>query len=333
MASDENLATANTLYSALSTFVQSDNARSPALGSILATLSGTLILSCSIEPPTLPTWTGSVYESDTAPSIVNDKTFASKHKLFQPETSGTTKISWLDTPTGLIEKLYALAKSKHVKKNTPYKFLTFDGKAHVVPPVLYFQPYDVSPSSLGLTIAAGLKIELAEIDGFMVPTEHPESSLDDNNSQYLQSAIRADHIIPVLADPAAGSTPSSLVARRDLDRTNQGLMFALISMVKNVFPQFDNEDIQTSDLDPDHHGLTIEPHHSAPTLAYNVKAGTNGMFSNTHAHIWAWSSYRVVHKKKNPEPKDISFICSLRPIYGTNVTLSRSKHPSLLIPH
>jgi hypothetical protein len=41
------------------------------------------------------------------------------------------------------------------------------------------------PSSLGLTIAAGLKIELAEIAAFSVPTEHPESSLQDNNSQYL----------------------------------------------------------------------------------------------------------------------------------------------------
>jgi hypothetical protein len=242
--------------------------------------------------------------------------------------------TWLDSTTGLASKLYALIKKKHSVKDTPYKYLEFSGKQSVIPSVLHFQPYDVSPSSLGLTIAAGLKIELAEIDGFMVPTEHPESSLDDNNSQYLQSAIRAHLINPILSDAALPTAAHNLLPRRDLDRTKQATLLAIISMAKSVFPQMDNEAIDATDMaDPTNVGITIEEHHFRLNDGFNVKAGINGDTKLASKKYHCWSSYRVVHKKKNPEPKDISFLASLRPIYGTNVTLSRSKHPSLIIPH
>lgn len=331
-ASDENITMATTLYTALSAFVHADSPKAPQLGSVIATLSGTLILSCSIHPPTLPTWTGAIVKSESTPSLEDDKTFATNHKLFQDEPTSTGTATWLDSTTGLVSQLYGLIKHKHKKAETPYKHATFDPKLHVTPTVLYFQPYDVSPSSLGLTIAAGLTIELAEIDGFMVPTEHPESSLDDNNSQLLQSAIRSDKIFPICSDATAGTTPTYIIPRRDLDRTSQGLTFSLISMAKAVFPQFDNENINSLTITPEENGLTREEHHYNASLAFNVKSGTNGSVTMTNK-LWAWSSYRVVHKKKNPEPKDISMLLSLRPIYGTNVTLSSSKHPSLLIPH
>lgn len=333
MASDENISLANTLYNAMSVFVKSDSPSAPQLGSILATLSGTLLLSCSIEPPTLPTWTGAVCKQNETPTDVDDKTFATSHKLFLTEQTENGTLTWLTNTEGLVPQLYNLIKYKHNKKETPYNYLSFDGKTCVIPSVLYFQPYDVSPSSLGLTIAAGLKIELAEIDGFMVPTEHPESSLDDNNSQYLQSAVRANKILALLSDEAAGTTPVQVLARRDLDRTQQGVMHAIISMAKSVFPQFDNDAILATSVNPDDNSQTTEPHHYHGNAAYNVKAGINGVYSMKNTKLWAWSSYRVVHKKKNPLPDDISFILSLRPIYGTNVTLSRSKHPTLLIPH
>ncbi|BCL64203.1 capsid protein [Neurospora discreta partitivirus 4] len=333
LASDENIGLSTTVYTALSSFVKTDTTSSPQLGNILATLTGTLVLSCSIEPPTLPTWTGAAYHKNEDPSIVDDATFAADHKLFIPEPTLSGSQKWLKDATDLASNLYGLVKGKHASKQSPYSHIPFDKKIHTIPPVLYFQPYDVSPSSLGLTIAAGIKIELAEIDGFLVPTEHPESSLDDNNSQYLQSAIRAKHIRPINSDAAPGSTPIGLSPRRDLDRTQQGIFFALLSSVKAVFPQFDNEAISKASLNPEDNGMTREEHHFDPTLGYNTKAGINGDFTSPNPTIWAWSSYRVVHTKKNPSPDDISFILSLRPIYGTNVTLSRSKHPSLLIPH
>nr|QLC36782.1 capsid protein [Sarcosphaera coronaria partitivirus] len=334
LASDENISISNTLITAISTFVHSDAPSSPQLGSILATTSGTLLLSCSIEPPTLPTWTGVPHTSDTSPTEITDKTFATEHNLFKDEQPQTGVLSWLDSTTGLYAGIYGLLKHKHTKADTPYKNITFTGKTQVIPSVLYAQPYDVSPSSLGLTIAAGIKIELAEISGFMVPTEHPESSLDDNNSQFLQSAIRAHHIFPILSSAALDQSGLSVLPRDDLDRTNQGFMFALMSMAKNVFPQLDNENIIDEFAhDPNQTGQKVEEHHYNAMSARNVKAGINGKLSVTKPHIWAWSSYRFVHKKKNPEPKDISFITSLRPIYGTSMTLSRSKHPSLLIPH
>ncbi|AAC98725.2 putative capsid protein [Fusarium poae virus 1] len=334
LASDENISLANTLYTAMSTFVLSDEPNAPQLGSVLSSLSGSLLLSHSIEPITLPTWTKATYVSDIDPSLVSDSKFVSDHNLFS-RTPKYEKSTLFPNDGKTITSLYYLVtKKKHDANDNPTSHLSFKGKDSVTPYVLYFQPYDVSPSSLGLTIAAGLKIELAEISGFTVPVEHPESSLLDNNSQYLQSAIRANLIAPVNDRSTAAENSSLNLARSGLDSTLQGITASFISTCKSVLPFFDNEGNNLGDsTDLSKFGLTPELHHVSPFAGFNVKAGTNGQLLSTEKSIHLWSSYRVVHTKKNPAARDISFIASFRPIYGTNVTLSRSKNPSLIIPH
>jgi hypothetical protein len=334
LASDENISLANTLYTAMSTFVLSDEPNAPQLGSVLSTLSGSLLLSHSIEPKTLPTWTKAKYVSNDDPSPVSDQTFATDHRLYTTEPVYTKTTTFPSDPKSITGLYYLITKKKHIPTDTPTEYLTFKGTQSVTPYVLYFQPYDVSPSSLGLTIAAGLKIELAEIAAFSVPTEHPESSLQDNNSQYLQSAIRANLIAPVNALPSAADNAALTLVRSGLDSTIQGITASFISACKSVLPFFDNEGNNLGDdTDLSKYGLTPESHHTSPFAGFNVKAGTNGNLLQQNKSIHLWSSYRVVHTKRNPTANDISFIASFRPIYGTNVTLSRSKNPSLIIPH
>nr|QBP78744.1 CP [Fusarium poae virus 1] len=334
LASDDNITLANTLYTAMSTFIESDEPNSPQLGSVLSTLSGSLLLTHSIEPITLPTWTKATFVSDNDPTIVSDAKFVSDHNLYS-ESPVYNKTTTFPNDAKTITSLYYLVtKKKHAKSDSPVSYVTFKGKESVTPYVLYFQPYDVSPSSLGLTIAAGLKIELAEISGFTVPVEHPESSLQDNNSQYLQSAIRANLIAPVNARPTSAENRTLTIARTGIDSTLQGITASFISTCKAVLPFFDNEGNNLGDdTDLSKYGLSPEIHHASPFAGFNVKAGTNGHLLQTEKSLHLWSSYRVVHVKKEPTAKDISFIASFRPIYGTNVTLSRSKHPTPIIPH
>jgi len=333
LASDQNISLMTILTDALSTFVLSDDSKAPQLGSVLASLSGTLLLSHSIEPPTLPTWTAAKYTQNASPVSITDKKFSEDHKFMIEPTAGTETAVFPDDPSKITESFYHVIKKKFSAKNRKVKHLTFAGKLSVHPNVLYFQPYDVSPSSLGLTIASGMKIELSEIAGFMVPTERPEDSLDDNNSLVKISAIAASTITPLFDSPTAANAAISIMERESIDSTSQPIMLAIRTAARSVFPRFYNESLPSALATPDSSGLKTEDDHYSSWTGFNVKAGTEGKISATDGKFYLWSSYRIVTKYKAPEPKDILFVASFRPIYGANVTLSRSKHPSLLIPH
>jgi hypothetical protein len=334
LASDENTSLMTHVLDALSQFTVANEPRAPKLGSVLASVSGTLLLSYSIEPPTLPTWTGATYSQDSSPGDVNDVTFAADHHFLVDEQTHSQSLPFPASTQDLLTKWLHNMKKKHNKDRTPFKHLLFDASKHLTPYVLYFQPYDVSPSSIGLTIAAGLKIEHGDIAAFGINIEQPESSLDDNNSQILNSAIRLDKIARVNLNAVAENNRTAVLIRDPLDRTKQGVMIAFRSMFKVIFPTLDNEAVNASaSTTPNDIGLTSEEGHYNFDLAFNVKAGTQGQITTTAHSIYLWSSYRYVHKKKNPAPSDISMLATLRPFYGVNVTLSRSKNPVLIVPH
>jgi hypothetical protein len=333
LADDTNVENMSNMVNSISAFFHSHDAKSPKLGSILATLSGTLLFSHSIEPPTLPTWTATktVTWKDTTTEHT-DTQFADHIHFMVAKKAYTDKTDKADDTSKIDKSMYRLEKSTHDTDSEPVPVTLFSPKFHVAPYVLYFQPYDVSPSSLGLTIACGIKIELAEIDGFTVPTEHPESSLDDNNSQYLQSAIRLDRI----GRPAHQAAPDidiHIMERRQLDRTDQAAAVSFRDMSRNILSYFNTTNILSATI-AGIFGYHKEPNHDNAAHAFTFTGGNNGIFTKMpENYVYGWSSYRIVHKHARPEPKDISMLLSFRPIHGTNVTLSRSKNPALLIPH
>lgn len=334
LASDENLNLTTTMIDAISAFVLSDNKSAPQLGSVIATLSGTLLLSHSIEPPTMPTWTAFEYTQEVNPNQITDRQFATDHGYLSEPTAGTAHADYPTDDDGLDTTFYHIAKQSTFDPATrAVKHVLFDGRISVAPAVLYFQPYDVSPSSLGLTIALGIKIELSEIAGFMVPTERPEDSLDDNNSLTMLSAISLDKIKPLFAQKAIAQSRTMIMQRKGIDSTQQPLMLALRTMIQNIFPVFHSVNLPAALSAPATNGLAVENNHYSTWTGFNVKSGSNGIIQTKEEHFHLWSSYRIVRKYKAPEPKDILFVATFRPHYGVNVTLSRSKNPALLIPH
>jgi hypothetical protein len=331
---DDNIDKMSNFMGSISVFFQTQAANSLNLGTTLATLSGSLLFSHSIEPPTLPTWTGMPIK-ENASDPKNHKEFATKHEFLVAAPVHTGTLAWLDDDTNLITGLYRLLQATFAPAQRFDARITFDKTAHVTPYVLYFQPYDVNASSLALTIICGIKIETAELDGFTIPSEHPEDSLDDNNSQYLQSAIRLSNVHATLAQADPSTSHVTLLARRHVDRDNQAHGFAFRDMSRVVMPRFANAAV--NDMQINAHpstGYHVEDNHDDPRSAFTYTAGQNGTLDlGTDNKAYLWSSYRVVHKNKKPELKDISMIASFRPVYGSNVTLSRSKNPSLIIPH
>jgi hypothetical protein len=337
IADDDNIDVMSNFVGSISAFVASHDPKSPKLGNILASLSGALIFSHSIEPVTLPTWTGhKLSDSKKLGKQVSDKKFAEEHKfLAKPKTyTGSIKFPGADALNEIFTGLYRLVNSTYDPTATHTPHTLFDPRTHVSPYVLYFQPYDVNSSSIALTIIAGIKIELAEIDGFTVPTEHPESSLDDNNSQYQQAAVRLSNIDTILDSDTYTTSAVRILDRRHVDRDNQATGFAIRDMSRNVLPFFANGNVNNTSIQANYSaGFETEQNHNNASTAFTYTAGANGTLSvPAKFKIYGWSSYRIVHKLR-AELTDVSMVLSFRPVYGTNVTLSRSKNPSLVIPH
>ncbi|UBZ25877.1 coat protein [Fusarium mangiferae partitivirus 1] len=333
LGSPDNLPLNTMLTGALSAFFHSQTQASPLLGNILSSISGTLLFSHSIEPTTMPTWTGKPYVQDSSPDDKSDLAHAAEHKFMIQPPRFTEKITFPVDSKDLVTNKYLIDNKTFDYKTDPIQVKLYDPRINNNPYVLYFQPYDVSPSSLGYTIACGLKIEHAEFTGIHIPIETPEDSLDDNNSQYLQSAVRLPKIRKIFAQ--SDPLPVAIMSRSILDRTSQAIAFSLRAMYKNVLPFFGNQNVSPDVKNGPKSipGFTAEENHSNPANAATYYAGTDGTLGLPDLSIHLWSSYRVVHKHKKPMEKDISMLASLRHIYGLNVTLSRSKNPVLVIPH
>lgn len=337
MAQENNIENTLKFVRALSQFTLVQDPKSPLLGNVLASLSGALLFSHSIEPITLPTHIGVdklpkiKVTSGSLPDPVDDSTWATSTNFLIGHKPHAASLAWLKDDTNLVKKLYLLVKQKFDPASNPIKYVLFSESEHTAPYVLHFQPFDVTPSSIALHVIAGLKIELAELDGIMIPLPDASNSLDDNNSQYLQSAVRLHQVKPLFSNAAAANDHTRVWQRHGVNKEQQGSVLAFRNHMQNQLPQLANEDINatigTTNLDDVGAFDDIR-------LAANLRGTKNGIITHSDSILVnCWSSYRIVHKFAKPDTSDISMITSLRHIYGLNVTLSRSKAPSSLIPH
>jgi hypothetical protein len=328
-ATDDNLDVVSDFIRSASRFTKAETSNSIVLGQLLQSITGITILTHSVEPPTLPTWTHLEISADAIPTHeATHINFASHTRFLSRPTALTGTITYPPDLGTTPQTLLLMTDVDADPNNYPVEFLTFDGKIHISPQVLYFQPYDVSPSALAHTITLGLKIESSEIDGITVPTEHPTQSLSDNNSMLLQSAIRLDKI----ARTNMTADPTIIRSRTLLDASNQPLGLAISNMSINVLPSFVKTQVPTvfpSTLP----GFTSVAQHTDPKFAFNYsasKVNNPGTLPDQFIHLW--SSYRYVSRLKRPTATEKFMFSSFRPIYGTNVTLSRSRNPNLIIP-
>jgi len=67
--------------------------------------------------------------------------------------------------------------------------MEFDEHLNVTGPILTFQPYDRSISSLAYTLSLRFTIENGDLDGITIKMPNNLSSLPANYSQFLQGAL------------------------------------------------------------------------------------------------------------------------------------------------
>lgn len=337
-ADKDNIYTTLTFIKSMSSIINEQLSGSTQLGSLFDTPSGVQIMTHFYQGPALPTWhwfTPSPNEKE-----ITATTFATVLKFLTPPTNGNDHELPYPENDNLIDKLLYLVKktSKHDAQNDPRSYIEFDSDEHVTPDVRYFDPYNYSASSLPYTMMTGLLIETEEIDGFTVPQPNINISLFDDNAHVLQSAVPLKNIRSATSIGDAG-TPTDLFWRSVQTFVSPKIGVSLYDFSINALPYFDQ---QVSDAQPSAlYGFDAEDHHSRFTRAFS-KFGFRlpSMEQSKPANIpdqslYAWSSYRYVNTaapRATPRTQRVCMLLNFRTIYGTNVTLSQSVHPSRLIP-
>jgi hypothetical protein len=304
------------------------------LGASYDNLVGTTLLIHCVSEPSLPTYHSKTHKLDgkSEPKEQSSSDFASKIKwLIDLEFKAPgTPLTFPEKVVNAVKDLLRLTKESYDPDNDKDKFILFDKKRHITNDQRVFDPYDYSASKAAFPVVSGLRIETFELDGFEVPNINMRSSLHDDNAQALQATVPMDKI-----RPATSADQVSVILRAANDEYQQKTSLSLYDMSRNR--------ISRSPLDIMNPGsLPLYDESTTPrdwTLLINKfswpTSDPDRPSTLPDKFICAWSSFRHIPKYKSQSKmtdNDYLVLLSLRPMFGTNVTMFQIEHGSRLIP-
>jgi hypothetical protein len=340
-AHEDNIDTMSNFLESIARIVHTDIATSAQLGSRYESLSGIDILSHAYTLYSLPTWHTATIASTvpTSLNIVPAKTRAEELKFLVPRTY--TKGADLKYPADAttIDKIFYLVKNNKKDEHFPadFDFITFLVNTHVHPNFRVFDPYDYNTSTLNKSVISGLVIESLNIDGFSVPMPDLDTTLEEDNSQFLQGALP----LRIIKRATRATTGSVWIAekRTFTPAANQKIGVSLIDISENRLPNFD---LQIGNALP----TTLAPFDIREHTSWIEFMFTKFGFSSRgpadaksdppqipDGYIIGWSAYRFVSAARVASRSDgIYMLFNERTNYGTNITLSEISHPFRLLP-
>lgn len=337
-ADKENIYSTLTFIKSMSAIVNEQISGSQQLGSLFSTTSGVQIMTHFYHGPALPTWhyfTVKPTEKELTPTAYA----TAIHFLDLPKAEKPVTTLPYPEKDDIIDKLMYLVKPSSNGKNGKdvHTYIEFDSDDHLTPDVRYFDPYNYTPSTLPYTMMTGLSIETEEIDGFTVPQPSLISSLYTDNSHVLQSAVPLTYI--TTATSLGNNTPTNLIQRNPHHADAPKIGVSLYDLSINTLPYFNTNVLDAQP--PQLYGFDAQPSNNRFAKAFSkfgFRIRSSERYKNPNiplASLYAWSSYRYVNKNAPntvPKAERISMLLNFRTMYGTNVTLSQSVHPSRLIP-
>jgi len=340
-ADDDNIHTVSTFISSMSTIVKEQLSGSKQLGSLFDTPSGVQILTHFHHGPALPTWHFfTTSKTDPFEDITPTAFAKTLNFLTEPRTEKTpaTELKYPQSDDDIDTQLYLVCKpTEDDPKAETDTFVTFNTRQHVVPDVRYFDPYDYSPSKLAFTIMDGLCTETEELDGFIVPQPDLNASLATENSHILNSAIQLKKITTALT--IGNSSRIALINRTTSEETLPRVGLSLYDYSKNRLPYFKTK---VNDKLPNGlfgfsplKNLTFFKHAFSYIGFLTPNMDTKEPPHQPEHRFYAWSSYRYTNtnvKRATAQDLKVYMLLNFRTVYGTNVTMSQSGHPSRLIP-
>jgi len=318
----------------MSDLVKTDLSASFQLGGIFSVVSGINIVTHAYSDYSLPTWhLRPLGKHDT---LKSPKDFAASIVFMSNDIKNSkTSLSYPTDASTITELFYLVSNKTYDAKKDPDILVTFDPRLHIYNPWRLFDPFDYLPSKFAFPIVCGLLIETLSIDGFSVPHPNLRSSLREENSQVLQSAVRLDDI------RIATATNAHPVVQRTVTRDDkQKASISFFDLARNRIPQFATS-IANSVIPSSFQGFHT-PGNIYRSERMSSQAGhrVNGNGTTLASHsITAWSAYRYISPDTKRVDNDTAidfkklyFLLDFRTVFGTDVTLAQTEHGSKLIP-
>lgn len=347
-ATDNDISEMTTVLESVSAALSTVAPFKGQLGSLYDNLSGLDILRHGYSSFALPTWhtasTG-IPTKTKAIKVQNHKDRASTlHFLTKPAPADATTLKY-PTTDSVIDKILYLVKKGTKSEDYPdpdTDFRLFSPRYDVSPRVRVLDPYDMNVSTLNSVIFAGLIIETLEVDGSIVLQPDAEATLDECNSQVLQSAVPLSAVRYATHFGSKDEKHSVYAVQRvQHSATSQKASIILYDAGEHRLGVFD----ETADeaIPAELPSFRIRPHTSWFTRMTNVfsfktaspEADSEDVDARTSAdQILAWSPYRFVAQNwKSTKQEDFCYmLLNLRTNYGMNVPLAEIAHPTDLLP-
>lgn len=263
-------------------------------------------------------------------SILSDTDYATKAKFMEAGPSYTKTFLYPQDESTIDTDLYRVENSTFDPDENPIVYELFSARTHVAPHVLWFQPYNKSSQNIELSLTIGLKIIQNELDGIIIPLPNINKDLTTNNSFYLQGSVQISEVNTFIPSEDANSI-LRLQKRRTHTRTSQPMRFSVRNSTINALPVLGNANVCT--LTAQKIGFTPQSGFNDPREAGTIIPWTPGSPPPVRdSRFNIWSFYRHIDEDVYNETSNISFYASLRALTGTSVTLSRTPHPSRIIP-
>lgn len=332
-SSVDNVPLTVSFLESLSDLVKHDLSASFQLGGIFSTISGINIVTHAYSDVSLPTWHYKSLGSHTVPKSA--KEFASAISFMTLNIiDSKTKVSYPSDDSTITKFLYLVRNQDRNPKSDPDRIVRFSPRDHIYSPWRLFDPFDYLPSKFAFPIVCGLLIESNSLDGFSIPHPNLRSSLREDNSQILQSAV------PLYGIRKATSHFADPTVRRTITRDDkQKVSLSFYDMARNRLGIVD-QTVADSALPSQIPGFNLtNAIYRFNRMFSKLSYRTNDTHPIPSEFIHAWSSYRHVLPSAPRVDDDTSIdlnkvymLLDFRTVFGTDVTLAQTEHGAKLIP-
>lgn len=299
---------------------------SKILGELIGLESGTQIMNHYYIEAQLPTYHDldtEVTKTSTTQTLAN---FATRLKFKCSTRCSEESKTPVNKPPATVEytKALYLVNQNGVQPPDPNTRMVYESKKHSNERILLYSPWSTGVSSLYYPVTTGILIETNEIDGIHIPFPRNDTSIHDENSFFLESAIPMESTL--CRNHLQGDTNISIRYRVEdnIDVTKVSLSFD--DRTKHILPiyaQTVQSTIETQLLP----GFTLQtgitdPHYATNKIAYDgnrkwTKQECDSVFPDPPI---VWSSYRWIDRKyaaTTYSHQYTYFLINFRTMYGT----------------
>lgn len=288
--------------------------------------SGSLIMNHMYMHYNLPTYHNIKFKQVTSTTNVTSQNFSKRLRYKCPrdsEIANPHKLTVHEPNTDFLQSLYLVDPNPPPKPDLDKVYQNVSNE--LAQPVILYSPWSTGVSSLYFALTNGLLIESDEIDGFHVPQPQIATSIHDENSHFLESAVPIRRTVN--RTHLNGEHHLHIRTRAQLNLREQAISCSLYDMSQHrlpLYPATVAHEVNSNYLP----GFTVRSGLNDPKTTYNKVCYSTDYTTKPRDmkkliphEFFLWSSYRWIDRTYAQTESFIDHtyaLANFRTIYGTS---------------